>query len=145
MTKLNYSLALALFITLTAVPASAQSTADRPAPSLRSLAETAPLQPSTLTRTGSSRRNDSLWNGALIGAGTGLAGSLLLCRSMEPWEVCRDDVGAMVTSAAIGAAIGIGVDALIRRQASATASATDRARRPDARRWTRFLQIPARR
>ena len=144
MTKLNCSLALAFFLTtLTAAPASAQSIAAPRTPSLRSLAGTAQLPPDGRART-TARRNDSLWNGALIGAGTAVAGSLLLCRSMEPWEVCRDDVGAMVTSAAIGAAIGIGVDALIRRQASATSPA-DRGRRPGVRRWTRFLPTPARR
>jgi hypothetical protein len=33
---------------------------------------------------------------------------------MEPWENCRDDVGPMLRFAALGAGIGMGVDALIR-------------------------------
>jgi hypothetical protein len=35
---------------------------------------------------------------------------------METWENCRDDVGPMVRIGAIGAGIGIGIDALIRRR-----------------------------
>jgi hypothetical protein len=57
---------------------------------------------------------DSLLNGALIGAGAGVASGLLLCRAMESWENCLDDVGPMVGFAAIGAGVGIGIDALIR-------------------------------
>ena len=72
-------------------------------------------QTATAGRT-DTRRSDSLLNGALIGAGAGLASGLLLCRAMEPWETCRDDVGPMVGFAAVGAAIGIGVDALIRER-----------------------------
>jgi hypothetical protein len=33
---------------------------------------------------------------------------------MEPWENCRDDVGPMARIGALGAGIGIAVDALIR-------------------------------
>ena len=61
-----------------------------------------------------SRQSDSVLNGALIGAGAGVAAGLLLCTAMEPLEVCRNDVGSMVKLGALGAGIGIGVDALIR-------------------------------
>lgn len=60
------------------------------------------------------RESDPLWNGALIGAGVAVASGLLLCRASEPWRNCRDDVGPMVRIGAIGAGIGIGIDALIR-------------------------------
>ena len=61
------------------------------------------------------RRNDSVLNGALIGAAAGVASGLLLCRAMEPWEVCNDP-GPLVRTGALGAAIGIGVDLLIREK-----------------------------
>lgn len=61
------------------------------------------------------RQSDALLNGALIGAGAGVATHLFVCRTMEPWEVCRNDFGPMATFGAIGAGIGIGVDALIRK------------------------------
>ena len=61
------------------------------------------------------RRNDSVLNGALIGAAAGVASGLLLCRTMEPWEVCNDP-GPLVRVGALGAAIGIGIDALIRKR-----------------------------
>lgn len=60
------------------------------------------------------RQSDSLLNGALIGAGAGVASGLFLCRLTEPWEVCRGNVGAMFRIGALGAGIGIAVDALIR-------------------------------
>ena len=60
------------------------------------------------------RQSDSLLNGALIGAGAAVASGLFVCTRMEPWENCRDDVGPMLQIGAIGAGIGIGVDALIR-------------------------------
>lgn len=60
------------------------------------------------------RRSDSVLNGALIGAGAAVAGGLFLCTRTEPWENCRDDVGPIVKIAALGAGIGIGIDALIR-------------------------------
>jgi hypothetical protein len=60
------------------------------------------------------RRSDSVLNGALIGAGAAVASGLSLCRLTEPWENCRDDVGPMLRIGALGAGIGIGVDALIR-------------------------------
>lgn len=62
------------------------------------------------------RRSDSLLNGALIGAGAGVAAGLLLCRATEPWENCRDDIGPLLRFGALGAGIGMGVDALIRGQ-----------------------------
>lgn len=60
------------------------------------------------------RENDSLLNGALIGAGVAIASGLALCRMTEPWENCRDDYGPMLRIGAIGAGIGIAIDALIR-------------------------------
>ena len=62
------------------------------------------------------RQSDPLWNGALIGAGVAIAGGLLLCTTTEPWENCRDDVGPMLRIGAVGAAIGAGIDALIRKR-----------------------------
>jgi hypothetical protein len=60
------------------------------------------------------RHSDSVLNGALIGAGAALASGLLLCSLTETWENCRDDTGPMVRIGAIGAGLGIGIDALIR-------------------------------
>ena len=60
------------------------------------------------------RHSDSVWNGALIGAGAAVAAGLYLCNVTEPWENCRDDFGPMFRIGALGAGIGIGVDALIR-------------------------------
>jgi hypothetical protein len=60
------------------------------------------------------RHSDSVLNGALIGAGAAVGSGLFLCSLTEPWENCRDDVGPMVQVGAIGAGIGIAVDALIR-------------------------------
>ena len=60
------------------------------------------------------RRSDSLINGAIIGAGAAIASGLFLCQLTEPWENCRDDVGPMLRIGALGAGIGIGIDALIR-------------------------------
>lgn len=60
------------------------------------------------------RHSDPVINGALIGAGAAVASGLFLCSLMEPWENCRDDVGPMVRIGALGAGIGIGIDALIR-------------------------------
>jgi hypothetical protein len=61
---------------------------------------------------------------------------------MEPWDVCLDD-GTMLKSAAIGAAIGIGIDLLIRR--AIAPAPNDRARRLDARRWAHSPTTPERR
>ena len=68
------------------------------------------------------RESDSLLNGALIGAGVGVASGLFLCTRTEPWRNCRDDVGPMIKIGAIGAGIGIGIDALIRRKVYQSAS-----------------------
>src|SRR5688572_27914537 len=62
------------------------------------------------------RESDSLLNGALIGAGAGVASGLLFCSLMEPWEFCRQDTSSMLKGGAIGAGIGIGIDALIRKK-----------------------------
>jgi hypothetical protein len=59
------------------------------------------------------RQSDSVLNGALIGAGVGLASGLFLCRLTEPWEVCNNP-GPLLRIGALGAGIGIGIDALIR-------------------------------
>ena len=58
--------------------------------------------------------SDSLINGALLGAGLGVAAGLFICRLTEPWEVCFDNVGPLTAFGAIGAGAGIGIDALIR-------------------------------
>jgi len=60
------------------------------------------------------RHADRVINGALIGAGVAVASGLILCRMTEPWRNCRDDVGPMLRIGAVGAAAGIGIDALIR-------------------------------
>ncbi len=60
------------------------------------------------------RHSDSVLNGALIGAGAAIASGLALCRMTEPWENCRDDVGPMLRIGAVGAGVGIAIDALIR-------------------------------
>lgn len=60
------------------------------------------------------RHSDSVLNGALIGAGVAVASGLFLCTLTEPWENCRDDVGPMLRIGALGAGVGVGVDALIR-------------------------------
>ena len=59
-------------------------------------------------------RADSLINGALLGAGAGVASGLFLCQLTEPWDNCRDDIGPMLRIGAAGAAIGVAIDALIR-------------------------------
>lgn len=71
---------------------------------------------------GAVRQSDSLLNGALIGAGAGVASVLFICRQMEPWRVCLDDVGTMARFGALGAGIGMGVDALIRKKVYQSAS-----------------------
>ena len=68
------------------------------------------------------RQSDSLLNGALIGAGTAVASGLVFCTLMEPWDNCRDDVGPMIKIGAIGAVIGMGIDALIRKKIYQSAS-----------------------
>lgn len=68
------------------------------------------------------RQSDSLLNGALIGAGAGVASGLAFCTLSEPWRNCRDDVGPMIKIGAIGAGIGMAVDALIRKKIYQSAS-----------------------
>ena len=68
------------------------------------------------------RQSDSLLNGALIGAGVGVASGLGFCTLMEPWENCRDDFGSMAKVGAIGAGIGIAIDALIQKKVYQTTS-----------------------
>ena len=68
------------------------------------------------------RQSDSLLNGALIGAGVAVASGLGFCTLMEPWENCRDDFGAMAKVGAIGAGIGIAIDALIQKKVYQSAS-----------------------
>lgn len=68
------------------------------------------------------RESDSLLNGALIGGGAGVASVLFICRQMEPWHVCLNDVGTMAKFGALGAGIGMGVDALIRKKVYQSAS-----------------------
>ena len=60
--------------------------------------------------------SDSVLNGALIGAGVGVASGLFICTRMEPWRNCRDDVGPMLKMGAIGALVGAGIDASLRRR-----------------------------
>jgi hypothetical protein len=60
------------------------------------------------------RHSDSVLNGALLGAGAAVSSGLALCRLTETWANCRDDVGPMLRIGAIGAGVGIGIDALIR-------------------------------
>jgi hypothetical protein len=70
--------------------------------------------PTVDVRRVSVRYSDSVLNGALIGAGGAVASGLFLCRLTETWENCRDDLGPMARIGAIGAGVGIGIDALIR-------------------------------
>lgn len=73
------------------------------------------------------QRSDSVLNGALIGAGVAVASGLAFCRLTESWENCRDDYGPMLRIGAIGAGIGIAIDALIRdRRAPAPAAGATR-------------------
>ena len=80
---------------------------------------TMPVIHSTTTEAtqGIGRRSDPLWNGALIGAGVAVASGLFVCTRMEPWRNCNDDVGPMLGIGAIGAGVGIAIDALIRKRA----------------------------
>ena len=59
------------------------------------------------------RQSDPVTEGALIGAGVAVASGLLMCRLTEPWEICND-AGPIIRIGAVGAGIGIGIDALIR-------------------------------
>lgn len=90
------------------------------------------------------RHSDSVINGALIGAGAAVASGLLLCRMMEPWETCRDNVGPMFKIGAIGAGIGVGIDALIRGRKTiyeAARGATRLRAAPIVARHARGLQV----
>jgi hypothetical protein len=58
------------------------------------------------------RHFDSVLNGALIGAGSMIATGLFLCTAMEPWETCAANPGPFMYAGAVGAGIGIGIDAL---------------------------------
>jgi hypothetical protein len=68
------------------------------------------------------RESDSLLNGALIGAGAGVASVLFICTRMEPLRNCADDAGTLATFGAIGAGVGMGIDALIRKTVYRSAS-----------------------
>ena len=59
------------------------------------------------------RHFDSVVNGAVLGAGVMIGTGLFMCRLMEPWDVCNNP-GSIAQTGALGAGIGIGVDALIR-------------------------------
>ena len=90
------------------------------------------------------RYSDSVLNGALIGAGAAVASGLFLCTRTEPWENCRDDIGPMVKIGALGAGIGIAIDALIRGRRTIYEAAPGRTRlhaSPILGRHTRGLQI----
>jgi hypothetical protein len=89
-------------------------------------------------------QSDSLLNGALIGAGVGVASGLFLCTRMEPWRNCRDDVGPMLKMGAIGAGVGIAIDALIRKRKPVNQGSPDSTRvyaAPVISRDTRGVQI----
>ena len=89
----------------------------------------------------SRREFDSVLN-ALIGAGAAVATGLFLCTRTEPWENCRDDVGPMLRIGAIGAGIGIAIDALIRRRVPAgTTDATRLHAAPILARETRGVRV----
>jgi hypothetical protein len=68
------------------------------------------------------RESDSLLNGALIGAGAGVASVLFICTRMEPLRNCGDDFGTLAAFGAIGAGIGMGIDAMIRKTVYRSAS-----------------------
>lgn len=92
------------------------------------------------------RRNDSVLNGAIIGAAAGVASGLFLCRLTEPWENCRDDVGPMVRIGALGAGIGIAIDALIRERETVyiPAGSSQVYVAPVARRGAKGVQVAVR-
>ena len=104
---------LAVFIFASSVTAISAQTRDA---GPTTIAEAARRVPAPNLVQVESRRSDSLWNGAVIGAAVGVTSGLLLCRTMEPWSNCLDDVGPMLRTGALGAAIGIGIDALIRKR-----------------------------
>jgi hypothetical protein len=60
---------------------------------------------------------DPVWNGAAIGGGIALGVGIAHClRASEGGETCDDRVEALIALAAIGAAIGAGIDALFNRR-----------------------------
>jgi hypothetical protein len=73
------------------------------------------------------RQADSVLNGALIGAGAFIGTGLFMCQLMEPWEVCNNP-GSIAQTGALGAGIGIGVDALIRGRRTIYGARPDAAR-----------------
>jgi len=90
------------------------------------------------------RHSDPVINGALIGAGAAVASGLFLCRLTETWENCRDDVGPMLRIGAIGAGVGIAIDALIRGRRTiyeAAPGATQLHAAPIVTRRARGLQL----
>ena len=90
------------------------------------------------------RHSDPVINGALIGAGAAVASGLFLCRTMEPWENCRDDVGPIFRIGAIGAGVGVGIDLLIRGRRTLYESARGATRlraAPIVARHARGLQV----
>src|SRR5687767_5838080 len=68
------------------------------------------------------RKSDSLVDGATIGAGVAVASGLFICTRMEPWDVCRRNVGPMLRLGLVGAGIGAGIDAMIRRRVTVYAA-----------------------
>ena len=90
------------------------------------------------------RQSDSLLNGALIGAGAAIGTGLFMCNMMEPWDNCRDDYRAMLQLGAIGAGIGMAVDALIRKKVYQTASGVEVHTRALIRRREKGVQLSVR-
>jgi hypothetical protein len=90
------------------------------------------------------RHSDTVLNGALIGAGAAVPSGLFLCTLTEPWENCRDDAGPMFRIGAVGAGIGIAIDALIRGRRTIYEAAPGSTRlhvSPNVGRHTRGLLI----
>lgn len=59
------------------------------------------------------RHFDPVWNGAAIGAASMIITGLSLCRLMEPWDTCVEP-RPLLQLGAMGAGIGIGIDAIWR-------------------------------
>jgi hypothetical protein len=91
------------------------------AQSLRESAARAATSAAALERA-QGRRSDPVLNGALIGAAAGVATHLVWCSAMEPWNICRNDFEGMLKFGALGAAIGIAADAVIREQRASSAT-----------------------
>ena len=88
-------------------------------------------------------RHDSVLNGALIGATAGVASGLAVCRLMEPWETCLEPA-PLLRLGAVGAGIGIAVDALIRRRDGAGPRGSHVSIAPVAGRGSKGLQVGVR-